>query len=75
MHLQEDENVRRHERLRHRRDELEGEGMEVIEDDEIPIDILENLRGRTTRKHVSDEAVGREIVRRLVDLSFCTYIY
>lgn len=64
LYEQEDENVRRHTRLRHRRDESEGEGMEVIEDDEIPIDILENLRGRTTRKHVSDEAVGREIVRR-----------
>lgn len=37
-----------------------------VEEEEIPIDILENFRGRSTREHVSDEAVGREIVRRLV---------
>ena len=32
--------------------------------EEVPIDILENMRGRSTRHHVSDEAVGKEIERR-----------
>uniref|UniRef100_A0A158R5D7 DNA replication licensing factor MCM2 n=1 Tax=Syphacia muris TaxID=451379 RepID=A0A158R5D7_9BILA len=34
------------------------------EDEEMPIDILENMRGRSTRDHVNDEAVGKEIERR-----------
>ena len=35
-------------------------------DEDIPIDLLENMRGRSTRDHCSDEAVGREIARRFV---------
>ncbi|VDK60791.1 unnamed protein product [Anisakis simplex] len=38
------------------------EGLE--EEEEIPVDILENMRGRTIREHVSEEAVGKEIERR-----------
>ena len=38
--------------------------MEDALEDDTPIDILENMRGRTPRDHVSDEAVGREIERR-----------
>ncbi|CAI5438107.1 unnamed protein product [Caenorhabditis angaria] len=42
-----------------------GDGDDVpMDDEEIPIDILENIRGRSIRDHVSDEAVGREIERR-----------
>lgn len=33
-------------------------------DDDLPIDVLENTRGRTPRNHINDEAVGREIERR-----------
>lgn len=33
-------------------------------DDNFPVDILENLRDRTIKDHVSDEAVGKEIERR-----------
>ena len=33
-------------------------------EEDIPVDILENCRGRTVRDHVNDEAVAREIVRR-----------
>ncbi|WKY03325.1 hypothetical protein Q1695_004790 [Nippostrongylus brasiliensis] len=32
--------------------------------EEVPVDILENLRGRSTKDHVSDDAVAREIDRR-----------
>ncbi|CAB3408080.1 unnamed protein product [Caenorhabditis bovis] len=35
-----------------------------MEDEEFPIDILENIRGRSIRDHVSDEAVAKEIERR-----------
>lgn len=31
----------------------------------MPIDILENMRGRSVKDHVSDEAVSREIEYRL----------
>lgn len=41
----------------------------MISADDVPIDILENMRGRSTREHVCDDAVSREIERRLV-LSF-----
>lgn len=37
--------------------------MDMVDED-IPIDIIENMRGRSTKDHVSDEAVGREIERR-----------
>ncbi|CAL2033996.1 unnamed protein product [Caenorhabditis brenneri] len=37
---------------------------EMMEEEDIPVDILENIRGRTIRDHVSDEAVAREIERR-----------
>ncbi|KAE9552844.1 hypothetical protein FO519_003957 [Halicephalobus sp. NKZ332] len=41
----------------------------IVEDEDqmeedIPIDILENLRGRTVRDHVNDKAIAREIIRR-----------
>lgn len=36
----------------------------AMEEEDIPVDILENIRGRSIRDHVSDEAVGREIERR-----------
>ncbi|VDN02902.1 unnamed protein product [Thelazia callipaeda] len=49
-------------RRRFQRDQVDEDGID--EDEGIPIDILENLRGRTTREHVSDEAVSREIIRR-----------
>lgn len=44
--------------------------METIDEEleGIPIDILENMRGRSVYEHVSDEAVGREIERRFVVL-------
>ncbi|ULU03941.1 hypothetical protein L3Y34_017023 [Caenorhabditis briggsae] len=45
-----------------RGDDDVDEAME--EDEEVPVDILENIRGRTIRDHVSDEAVAREIERR-----------
>ncbi|VDN36281.1 unnamed protein product [Gongylonema pulchrum] len=67
LYEREDEDIGRRARIRRRRDESEGGQMEVAgpeEEEEIPIDILENLRGRSTRQHVSDEAVGREIIRR-----------
>ncbi len=43
---------------------------------QIPIDILENMRGRSTRDHVCDEAVAREIERRfkVCDTLFCMLI-
>lgn len=64
--------MRRRRRMRRRREQqAEEEAMEGDED--IPIDILENMRGRSTRDHVSDEAVGREIERRY---AFCKkYIF
>ncbi|VDM38456.1 unnamed protein product [Toxocara canis] len=58
---------RRHGRRRRRaRDAEQVEGVMAGEDeeDEIPVDILENMRGRTIKEHVSDEAVGKEIERR-----------
>lgn len=30
----------------------------------LPLDLLEDTKGRSSREHISDEAVGREIVRR-----------
>ncbi|CAL2031103.1 unnamed protein product [Caenorhabditis brenneri] len=36
----------------------------AMEEEDIPVDILENIRGRTIRDHVSDEAVAKEIERR-----------
>ncbi|KJH48629.1 MCM2/3/5 family protein [Dictyocaulus viviparus] len=56
-----DEEERRRRRLRAPTgDETEDIPME----EEVPIDILENLRGRSTKEHVSDEAVAKEIERR-----------
>ncbi|KAK6751904.1 hypothetical protein RB195_003366 [Necator americanus] len=52
-------------RRRRRRRGVREEGVEEVEmEEEVPIDILENLRGRSTKDHVSDEAVAREIERR-----------
>ncbi|CAJ0959566.1 unnamed protein product, partial [Mesorhabditis belari] len=48
-------------RQRDRGDEDEGEQMEDLE---IPIDIIENMRSRSAKDHMSDEAVGREVERR-----------
>lgn len=42
-------------------------------EEDVPIDILENTRGRSIRDHVSDEAVSREIQRRYFQLRF--YIF
>lgn len=47
-------------RRRSRRQEEEQEEMDA----DIPVDILENLRDRTIKGHVNDEAVGKEIERR-----------
>lgn len=41
-----------------------------MEEEEMPIDILENMRGRSTRDHVKDEAVGKEIERRYFFATF-----
>uniref|UniRef100_A0A0K0DLX4 DNA replication licensing factor MCM2 n=1 Tax=Angiostrongylus cantonensis TaxID=6313 RepID=A0A0K0DLX4_ANGCA len=49
---------------RRRRAPVAGEAEDVPMEEEVPIDILENLRGRSTKEHVSDEAVAREIERR-----------
>lgn len=43
--------------------ERDGE-MPAEEGEDIPIDMLENRRGRTARQHVADDAVGMEIERR-----------
>uniref|UniRef100_A0A914V690 DNA replication licensing factor MCM2 n=1 Tax=Plectus sambesii TaxID=2011161 RepID=A0A914V690_9BILA len=52
-------------RRRRRRRRAEEETAEAMEgEDQLPIDILENMRGRSTRDHVSDEAVAKEIERR-----------
>ncbi|CAD5226914.1 unnamed protein product [Bursaphelenchus xylophilus] len=58
-----EEETRRRRRRRQKEADDEVE-MEVEEEEDIPIDTLENLRDRTVRDHVSDEAVGREIERR-----------
>ncbi|KAI6216462.1 DNA replication licensing factor MCM2 [Aphelenchoides fujianensis] len=50
-------------RRRRARQPLEDEEEEEAED-EVGIDILENMRDRTLRDHVRDEAVGREIEKR-----------
>uniref|UniRef100_A0A7E4VX11 DNA replication licensing factor MCM2 n=1 Tax=Panagrellus redivivus TaxID=6233 RepID=A0A7E4VX11_PANRE len=51
-----------------RRSRLRRGGVTIVEDEEmeedIPVDILENMRGRSIRDHVNDEAVAKEIVRR-----------
>lgn len=51
-------------RGRGRRDRRREDVNEAMEEEDIPVDILENIRGRTIRDHVSDEAVAREIERR-----------
>lgn len=50
-------------RGRDRKDDDDA-GEEPMDDIEIPIDIIENMRGRSVKDHVNDEAVGREIERR-----------
>ncbi|GMT08204.1 hypothetical protein PENTCL1PPCAC_30378, partial [Pristionchus entomophagus] len=51
--------------IRRRDEEREREGdEEMMSAEDVPIDILENMRGRSTREHVSDDAVSREIERR-----------
>jgi DNA replication licensing factor MCM2 len=57
---QSDDHRRRRNRLRKRPEIIQEEEME----EDVPVDILENLRGRKVRDHVNDEAVAREIVRR-----------
>ncbi|KAK6044510.1 MCM2/3/5 family protein, partial [Cooperia oncophora] len=57
-----DEEQRRRRRRRVAAEEGADEEQDMME--EVPIDILENLRGRSTKDHVSDEAVAREIERR-----------
>uniref|UniRef100_A0A915PJC1 DNA replication licensing factor MCM2 n=1 Tax=Setaria digitata TaxID=48799 RepID=A0A915PJC1_9BILA len=64
LYEQDDIDVGRHVRRHPRKDRGSADEMEVEEEEDIPIDILENFRGRSTREHVSDDAVGREIVRR-----------
>lgn len=51
-------------RRRTRRGPLDDE-MAERDDEAVPIDILENMRGRSVKDHVSDEAVSREIEYRL----------
>ncbi|KAK5966747.1 hypothetical protein GCK32_000486 [Trichostrongylus colubriformis] len=51
-------------RRRRRLTAQEGAGEDQDMMEEVPVDILENLRGRSTKDHVSDEAVAREIERR-----------
>lgn len=51
-------------RRRRRRVPMDGDAEDVLMEEEIPVDILENLRGRSTKEHVSDEAVAKEIERR-----------
>ncbi|VDD90988.1 unnamed protein product [Enterobius vermicularis] len=60
---QDDERETRSRRRRFGRRE-EDIGEMPMEEEEMPIDILENMRGRSTRDHVKDEAVGKEIERR-----------
>ncbi|MCP9264032.1 DNA helicase [Dirofilaria immitis] len=64
LYEQDDADVGQRMRRYFRKDRVDDNEMEIEEEEEIPIDILENFRGRSTREHVSDEAVGREIVRR-----------
>ncbi|KAF8370352.1 mcm-2 [Pristionchus pacificus] len=59
-----DEDDRRSGRRAIRREEREEGDVDMISADDVPIDILENMRGRSTREHVCDEAVSREIERR-----------
>ena len=40
-------------------------------DEEMPIDVLENIRGRSIKDHVSDEAVAKEIERRFQIFRLC----
>ncbi|CAI4221021.1 unnamed protein product [Auanema sp. JU1783] len=51
-------------RNRRRVRKAEEEEDVAMEDDDVPIDILENMRGRSAKDHVSDEAVAREVERR-----------
>ncbi|TKR58602.1 hypothetical protein L596_030026 [Steinernema carpocapsae] len=59
-----DDNERDTQRRRRPRMDDIDEVMEIDDDTDVPIDILENTRGRSVRDHVNDEAVGREIKRR-----------
>jgi len=49
---------------RRRRDRQVDEPEEEEMEEDFPVDILENLRDRTIKDHVNDEAVGKEIERR-----------
>lgn len=49
---------------RRRRPFAPEESLVGSEADDVPIDVIENTRDRTTREHVSDPAVAREIERR-----------
>lgn len=55
-----DDGARRRKRVRG----IDNEEVMDIGEDDMPVDILENMRGRSTKDHVNDEAVGREIERR-----------
>ncbi|PAV83494.1 hypothetical protein WR25_24059 [Diploscapter pachys] len=61
--MYEDEDETQAERRRRRRRRAEDEEEEPM-DEEMPIDVLENIRGRSIKDHVSDEAVAKEIERR-----------
>ncbi|KAK0404982.1 hypothetical protein QR680_017738 [Steinernema hermaphroditum] len=64
LFYEDDDEDRETRRRRHRPAEEVDEVMEIDDDTDVPIDILENTRGRSVRDHVNDEAVGREIKRR-----------
>ncbi|KAK6029004.1 MCM2/3/5 family protein [Ostertagia ostertagi] len=66
LFYEEGDEEQREERRRRRVAAEERTGEDQDRAEEVPIDILENLRGRSTKDHVSDEAVAREIERRLV---------
>ncbi|VDN36928.1 unnamed protein product [Gongylonema pulchrum] len=71
LYEREDEDIGRRARIRRRRDESEGGQMEVAggeeEEEEIPIDILENLRGRSTRQHWAGCSSFKSFIRGFKD--------
>ncbi|KAH7723445.1 hypothetical protein AAVH_08924 [Aphelenchoides avenae] len=58
---EEDVDTRRRKRFRR---PVPEEPIDDEVDEDMPIDILENMRDRSVREHVQDEAVGREMERR-----------
>lgn len=59
------------ERRRRRRGRRAEDEEEEPMDEEMPIDVLENIRGRSIKDHVSDEAVAKEIERRFQIFRLC----